>query len=171
MAQSADFVVDDGTGASLLSQLNTMLPALASSNSGGSAPAGPVPFQLWGDTGAATLRMRNNAGAAWVDVVTSDYASTIGNSLITAASTAAARTAIAAPAIPTTSSGPGQVVTISPAIGAAAVLPASGTWLYAITRYNSGVAANGAFGVDAGGTTVGAATAGQNWSGFAWRVS
>lgn len=171
MAQSADFVVDDGTGASLLSQLNAMLPALASSNSGGSAPAGPVPFQLWGDTGAAILRMRNNAGAAWVDVVTSDYATTIGNSLITAASNAAARTAIAAPAIPTTSAGAGQVATINPAIGAAAVLASGGTWFYAITRYNSGVTTNFATGVDAGGTTVGAALAGQNWIGFAWRVS
>lgn len=67
MAQSTDFVVDDGTGVALLSQLNTMLPALASSNSGTGAPPSPVGGMLWLDTDAAppTLFVRNAANTAW----------------------------------------------------------------------------------------------------------
>jgi hypothetical protein len=68
MAQSSDFVVDDGSGVSLLSQLNSMLPALASSNSGASAAPSPVGGMLWFDNGVAppVLRMRNNANTSWL---------------------------------------------------------------------------------------------------------
>lgn len=68
MAQSSDFVVDDGSGTLLLSQLNTMLPALASCNSGPTAPSAPVGGMLWLDTGTspAVLRQRNNANTAWI---------------------------------------------------------------------------------------------------------
>lgn len=68
MAQSSDFVVDDGSGTLLLSQLNTMLPALASGNSGATAPLNPYPFMFWGDTSVtpAVLRQRNAANTAWI---------------------------------------------------------------------------------------------------------
>lgn len=68
MAQSTDFVVDDGTGASLLAQLNTMMAALASSHSGPTAPPSPVAGQPWLDTGVspAVWRVRNAAGNAWI---------------------------------------------------------------------------------------------------------
>lgn len=77
----------------------------------------------------------------------------------------------ALPAAPTATAGDGQWVAIGSAVGAALVLPAGGEWAYAAYRFNSGVVANSAFGVGDGGATVGAATGGQNWSGFAWRVS
>lgn len=68
MAQSSDFVVDDGSGTLLLSQLNTMFPALASCNSGATAPPNPYPFMLWGDTSVSppVLRVRNAANSAWI---------------------------------------------------------------------------------------------------------
>ena len=68
MAQATDFVVDDGSGASLLSQLNSMLAALASSNSGASAPPSPVAGMTWLDTGVspAVRRVRNAANNAWL---------------------------------------------------------------------------------------------------------
>lgn len=77
---------------------------------------------------------------------------------------------IDAPAKPTSASGEGNFTAINPAVGADAVLPAGGEWAYALYRFNSGVVASSSFGVAAGGTTIGAGTSGQNWSGFAWRV-
>lgn len=83
------------------------------------------------------------------------------------------RADIAAAPLPTTSAGVGQFLAINPATGAAAVLPAGGTWLYSILRTDNstGGVTNGAHGIAAGGTTVGTGTAGQNWSGWAWRQS
>lgn len=68
MAQATDFVVDDGSGASLLSQLNSMMAALASSNSGSTAPPSPVAGMEWLDTGVspAVRRVRNAANNAWL---------------------------------------------------------------------------------------------------------
>jgi len=73
-------------------------------------------------------------------------------------------------ALPTASTGAGQWIQILSATGGAAVLPAGGTWAYAIYRFSSGAAQTFAFSVAAGGTTIGAATSGQVWAGFAWRV-
>jgi hypothetical protein len=88
-----------------------------------------------------------------------------------ATTAAAARSAIGAPPTPTTSAGLGQWVEITSALSAALVLPASGTWAYSAFQFNSGVASSGRTGVAAGGTSVGPAVAGQNWSGFAWRIA
>lgn len=95
----------------------------------------------------------------------------VGQAVFTAADKAAGRAAIDAAPIPTNSAGVGQVVIINPSVGADAVLPAGGTWQYRATLYNSGVASNFAAGVAAGGTTIGAATPGQNWIGDAWRIA
>lgn len=67
MAQSTDFIVDDGSGTALLAQLNSMFPALASSNSGPVAPTSPSAGMTWLDTGVspAVLRVRNAANTAW----------------------------------------------------------------------------------------------------------
>jgi hypothetical protein len=73
--------------------------------------------------------------------------------------------------LPKSAAGVGQWVAISAAVSTAAVLPAGGTWAYMIYRFNAGVVASSAAGVAAGGATIGAATGGQNWNGFAWRVS
>ncbi len=74
MAQSPDFVVDDGDGTLLLSQLNAMLPALASSNSGPTAPLNPYPGMPWFDTSVSpeVFRRRNAANTDW-DVVSPGY--------------------------------------------------------------------------------------------------
>ncbi|WP_299945372.1 hypothetical protein [uncultured Ruegeria sp.] len=67
MAQSPDFVVDDGTGVLLLSQLNTMFAALASSNSGNTEPPLPYAGMFWFDTNStpAVMKRRNSANNAW----------------------------------------------------------------------------------------------------------
>ncbi len=71
MAQSSDFVVDDGSGVSLLAQLNAMLPALASGNSGSGEPPSPVAGMRWLDNGATppVHRLRNNANSAWLPLL------------------------------------------------------------------------------------------------------
>ncbi len=100
-----------------------------------------------------------------------DGVTATGTALIRAADAAAGRTLLEAPSEPNAGTGaPGEVAGLFPSVGAAAVLPAGGRWLYALTRYNSGVTTSAAFGVAIGGTTVGAAVAGQNWVGFAWRT-
>jgi hypothetical protein len=117
----------------------------------------------------ATLHVNGTvAGTFLADKATAE-AGTSSTTLMTPQRTAEAIDAQAG-ALPTASTGTGQWSSLNSAVGAAAVLSAGGTWAYAIYRFNSGVVATSAFGVAAGGTTVGAAAAGQNWSGFAWRV-
>jgi hypothetical protein len=113
---------------------------------------------LWYDTANNILKMRSEADDVWIDIGTLDQS--LGTFLVANS-----------PVKPTTSSGAGQWVAVAPAVGAAAVLPSGGTWAYAIYRFNSGVVASSSFAVSAGGTTIGAAVSGQNWSGFAWRVA
>ena len=77
--------------------------------------------------------------------------------------------------LPQAAAGVGQIVTINPAQGAAAVLSAGGTWAYSIAQYD----VNGAWvgtatqlaGVAAGGATIGAATATKYWAGWALRIT
>jgi len=73
--------------------------------------------------------------------------------------------------LPKTASGLGQWVQQNFSFGVAAVLPAGGRWAYFFMLLNSGVVANIAAGEGAGGASVGTAVPGQNWTGFAWRVS
>lgn len=128
-------------------------------------------------TGKAGNYLRVNAGGTAAEFRTAAQvradigATAVGQAVFTAGSAADARTAIAAPALPTLAAGPGQVSIINPAVGAAAVLPSGGTWMYSLVLYNSGSAANFTAGVAAGGATVGTSVSGQNWGGFAWRVA
>lgn len=70
--------------------------------------------------------------------------------------------------------GVGQFVNLTPADNAAMVLPAGGTWKYAgraIGLANGALAVRDVAGIAAGGSTVGAATAGAVWLGWAERVT
>ena len=73
--------------------------------------------------------------------------------------------------LPKSSTGVGQWVGLNPATGAGLQLPAGGSWAYAAYRFNLGVATSAVFGVNAGGTVLDAGVGGQNWQGFAWRVT
>lgn len=86
---------------------------------------------------------------------------------------AVVETITAAPVTPTASAGAGQWVSLTTGSGAAAVLPAGGTWAFfllnivvATSTYNSTNT-----GVAAGGSTAGSANPGTVWVGFCWRVS
>lgn len=65
MSQST-LTVNDGSGSSVLTQLNAALQALASGSSGTAAPGTTYPFQLWADTTNNLWKIRNKANNAWV---------------------------------------------------------------------------------------------------------
>ncbi len=69
MAQH-DYVIANGTGAAVRSDLNGALAAIATINSGATAPSTTYAFQLWADTTTGLLKIRNAANSAFVTVGT-----------------------------------------------------------------------------------------------------
>lgn len=67
MAQH-DYVIDNGTGAAVRSDLNNALSAIVTHNSGATAPSPTYAFQLWADTTTNTLKLRNAANSAWIEL-------------------------------------------------------------------------------------------------------
>lgn len=63
-----DYNIANGTGAAVRSDINLALTAIATANSGSSAPTTTYAFQLWADTTSGNLRIRNGADSAWIDV-------------------------------------------------------------------------------------------------------
>jgi len=73
MAQH-DYDIANGTGAAVRTDINNVLDAVVSQNSGGSAPSTTFSYQQWADTTAGLLKIRNGANNAWVTVGTLDAA-------------------------------------------------------------------------------------------------
>ena len=73
MAQH-DYDIANGTGAAVRSDINNVLDAVVSQNSGSSAPSTTFSYQLWADTSAGLLKIRNGANNAWVTLGTLDAA-------------------------------------------------------------------------------------------------
>jgi len=69
MAQH-DYVIANGTGAAVRSDINDGLAAIVSQNSGTSEPATMYAYQLWADTTTGELKQRNAANNAWITVGT-----------------------------------------------------------------------------------------------------
>lgn len=65
MAQH-DYVIANGTGAAVRSDLNNALAAIVSNNSGSTAPATTYAYQWWADTSAGTLKLRNGTNDNWI---------------------------------------------------------------------------------------------------------
>jgi hypothetical protein len=63
-----DYVIADAAGPAFLADLNLALPALASLNSGATAPATTYAYMLWADTTSGWLKQRNAANSAWIHV-------------------------------------------------------------------------------------------------------
>ena len=61
-----DYVIANGTGAAVRSDLNNALAAIVSNNSGSSEPATTYAYQWWADTNANVLKIRNSANNAWI---------------------------------------------------------------------------------------------------------
>jgi len=69
MAQH-DYVIDNGTGAAVRSDLNSSLAAIVSQNSGTTEPATMYAYQWWANTTTGSLLIRNSANNAWLTVGT-----------------------------------------------------------------------------------------------------
>lgn len=61
-----DYVIANGTGAAVRSDLNDALAAIVSNNSGTSEPATTYAYQWWADTTNNLLKLRNSANNAWI---------------------------------------------------------------------------------------------------------
>jgi hypothetical protein len=61
-----DYVIANGTGAAVRSDLNNALAAIVSNNSGSSEPGTTYAYQWWADTNANVLKIRNSANDAWI---------------------------------------------------------------------------------------------------------
>jgi hypothetical protein len=70
MAQATDYSLANQSGANFRSELNTILAAIVSQNSGSTAPSTTYAYQWWIDTGVspALLKIRNAANDAWITV-------------------------------------------------------------------------------------------------------
>jgi len=71
MAQ-ADYIVSNGTGAAVRSDINGQLAAIVSNNSGATSPATTYAYQWWADTTTNTLKLRNSANSAWIEIMQLD---------------------------------------------------------------------------------------------------
>ena len=67
MAQ-ADYIIANGTGAAVRSDLNGQLAAIVSNNSGATEPATMYAYQWWADTTTGLLKLRNSANSGWVTI-------------------------------------------------------------------------------------------------------
>ena len=65
-----DYNLANATGAAFRSDLNNALSAVASNNSSSSDPATTFAFQWYVDTGDSTLKIRNSANDAYINVST-----------------------------------------------------------------------------------------------------
>ena len=65
-----DYVIANGSGAAVRSDLNDALAAIVSNNSSATAPATAYPYMWWSDTTTGLLKIRNAANTAWVTVGT-----------------------------------------------------------------------------------------------------
>jgi len=66
MSPQADYVVANGTGAAVRSDINGQLAAIVSNNSGATAPSTTYAYQWWADTTTGLLKLRNAANNGWI---------------------------------------------------------------------------------------------------------
>ena len=67
MAQH-DYVIDNSTGANVRADINNALQAIVTNNSGSSAPSATFPFMLFADSSAGTMKIRNAADNAFIEL-------------------------------------------------------------------------------------------------------
>ena len=83
MAQH-DYVISNGTGAAVRSDLNNALLAIVSQNSGATEPTTTYAYQWWADTTTGLLKIRNSANNAWITLRELDGTLTIEDGTVSA---------------------------------------------------------------------------------------
>lgn len=63
-----DYIIDNQAGAQFRADINNALGAIATVNSGATAPATTYAYQLWADTTTGMLKQRDAANSAWVSL-------------------------------------------------------------------------------------------------------
>lgn len=63
-----DYIIANGTGASVRSDINGVLQAIASNNSAGTAPSVTYACQLWADTNDNLLKIRDETNSTWIPI-------------------------------------------------------------------------------------------------------
>jgi hypothetical protein len=74
-----DYVIDNQSSASARADLNTLFLAIASHNSGATAPATTYANMFWYDTSTDLLKMRNEANSAFITLGTIDQTNNVFN--------------------------------------------------------------------------------------------
>lgn len=78
MAQH-DYVIDNQASAAARADLNSLFQAIASQNSGATAPTTTYANQIWYDTSTDLLKMRNEANSGWITLGTVDQTNNVFN--------------------------------------------------------------------------------------------
>jgi hypothetical protein len=68
MAQATDYVVANAAGSAVRSDINSILSAISTQNSGATEPSTMYAYMLWADTTASRLKMRNGSNSSWIEV-------------------------------------------------------------------------------------------------------
>ena len=71
MAQH-DYIISNQSGSGFRSDLNSALSAIATQNSGSTAPSTTYAYELWADSATGLLKRRNAANSAFIDLGTLD---------------------------------------------------------------------------------------------------
>lgn len=135
-----DHVISDADGATFLADLNAMAGAIATLNSGASAPTTTYAYMLWPDTVNDLLKQRNAANSDWINICKlSTWAlpsvQKLTATLGTVGGTATAITATQAPA--TSGAKVVDLVITSGNSGAATTLAVNGDAAKGVKAYNS----------------------------------
>ena len=78
MAQH-DYVIDNQSSSGARTDLNNLFQAIASLNSGATAPSTTVANMIWYDTANDLLKMRNEANSGWITLGTVDQTNNVFN--------------------------------------------------------------------------------------------
>ena len=68
MTNQNDFVIDNGTGLAVRTDIQDALQALAGNSSGNSEPSVKYAYQWWADTNAAVMKLRNSSNDGWIEL-------------------------------------------------------------------------------------------------------
>ena len=68
MSQVSDYDIANASGAAVRSDINLVLDAIKTLNSGSGDPTGAVAFMLYGDTSDNILKVRNSANSSFTEI-------------------------------------------------------------------------------------------------------
>ena len=91
MTNQNDFVIDNGTGFAVRTDIQDALQALAGNSSGNSEPSVKYAYQWWADTGSTppVMKLRNSSNDGWIEIFQLDGTITLEDGTVSAPALAA----------------------------------------------------------------------------------